>query len=389
MMVKNIRLREIYATNSKKTLELEIETEKGKVRSSVPIGTSKGTYEVAYLNTEEAKKKFLFIKNKFLLQNFKTQEEVDNFLHSIDPSEKFKEIGGNLALAISSAFLKAFAQQNNQEIFEFLSKGKKVELPRPICNIVGFKGYRDIEEYLLLPVHQISFRENIEKIMQAYFKIAEMIKQKDPSFNFTKDLESAWFTRLPMNDILKILTKVANELLLKIGLDFAASQMWDEKQYYVYSNNNFVFSSQEQLDFITNLAKKFPIIYLEDPFHENDFISFSVATRQLAPKMICGDDLLATNTKRLKGAIEMKSINAAIVKPNQIGTITDVINFVKLAKENKIFTIMSHRSGETEDTLICHLAVGLGCDYIKIGTSGDRIVKINEMIRIEELLQNI
>jgi enolase len=392
MRIRRIKLREIFATNSRKTLEIEIETTKGRVRSSVPMGTSKGSYEVRYLKTEEAKKKFLFIKNRFILQEFDSVQEVDNLLRRIDPSDNFKEIGGNLALAISSGFLKAFALNEGLEIFEYLLKNllkkEKVRMPRPICNVIGFKGQRDVEEYLLLPVHQNTFKENIEKIMNAYFKIRELLKNRDPSFTFTKDLESAWFTRLPMNEILKILTKISNEFLLKMGLDFAASHMWDEKRYYVYSHNNFVFSTQDQLEFIINLAKKFPIIYFEDPFREDDFISFSVATKRLAPKMICGDDLLVTNIKRLKDAIDVKAVNAVIVKPNQVGTISDTINFVKLAQENKIITIMSHRSGETEDTLICHLAVGLGCDYVKFGTSGERTAKINELLRIEEKLMS-
>mgnify|MGYP001773261012 CR=1 FL=1 len=385
MRVKRIKLREIFATNSKKTLEIELETEKVRVRSSVPLGTSKGKFEALYLSTSEAASKFVFIKNKFLSQNFNSQEEVDDFLHSLDRTENFSEIGANLALAISSAFLKAFAAENHQEVFEFLSK-EKAKMPRPICNIVGFKGSGDVEEYLLLPVHQTSFRENMEKIMQAYLKVAELLKIRDPSFSFTKDLESAWFTRLSLIEILKILTKVSNEFLLKIGLDFAASHMWDGKQYYSYSMNNYIFSTQDQLNFVISLARKFPIFYIEDPFNQEDFVSFSVANKQLSPKLICGDDLLATNVKRLKDAIDLKAISSAIVKPNQIGTISDTIKFVKLAKENKIFTIMSHRSAETDDNLICHLAVGLGCDYIKVGTSGERVSKINELLRIEEIL---
>jgi enolase len=126
---------------------------------------------------------------------------------------------------------------------------------------------------------------------------------------------------------------------------------------------------------------------LEDPFHEDDFNSFAKIKEKLKNVLVCGDDLLVTNINRLKIAIKNNSINAAIVKPNQIGTITDTIKFVKEAKKNNIATIMSHRSGETEDSLICHLAVGLNCDYVKFGISGERVIKINEMIRIEEKIQ--
>lgn len=141
------------------------------------------------------------------------------------------------------------------------------------------------------------------------------------------------------------------------------------------------------MSLVSKLAKEYPIIFIEDPLNETDFSNFSLLTHQLQPRVICGDDLYASSLKRLKDGIDFKATNGIIIKPNQIGTMTDVIKLVKEAKKNKLVTVMSHRSGETEDNLICHLAVGLGCDYIKLGISGERAVKINEMIRIEEKLK--
>jgi enolase len=142
------------------------------------------------------------------------------------------------------------------------------------------------------------------------------------------------------------------------------------------------------LNFVTDLAKRFPIVYVEDPFEEDDFVSHSTLTHRLSDRniLVCGDDLYATNPYRLQKGIEYKSTNAVIVKPNQAGTITDTFKFVEEAKKNGLKTVVSHRSGETEDTLICHLAVGLACDYVKLGISGERTTKINEMIRIEEAM---
>jgi enolase len=182
------------------------------------------------------------------------------------------------------------------------------------------------------------------------------------------------------------MAKVANENLLKLGIDFAASQLWDGTRYYVYRYSNKVLNTREQMNLVIKLAKEYPIIFIEDPLNETDFSNFSILTHELQPRIICGDDLYATNLKRLKDGIDFKATNGIIVKPNQIGTITDVINLVKEARKNNLVTVMSHRSGDTEDNLICHLAVGLGCDYIKLGISGERTVKINEMIRIEEKL---
>jgi enolase len=193
-------------------------------------------------------------------------------------------------------------------------------------------------------------------------------------------------TNLSFEEILKMMTKVANEHLLKLGIDFAASELWDGSRYYVYRYANKLLSVHDQLRFIKELVRTYPIIYLEDPFNEDDFVSFSVLTHEIQPRMVVGDDLYSTNLKRFKDGLDFKATNAVIIKPNQVGTITDTIDVIKEAKKNKVITVVSHRSGETEDTLICHLAVGLGCDYIKLGISGERATKINEIIRIEERL---
>jgi enolase len=387
MRVRKLEIREIFATNSRKTLEVDLETDKAKVRSSVPMGTSRGKHEVVYLPTDVAVRKFNIIRTHFTSEQFSDQKDVDDTLHLIDKSKDFREIGGNVALAISSAFLKAFAAEEGKEVFEFLG-GKA--MPKPLCNVIGgWKGNRsDIQEFLLLPVHQRSFLDSVEKISNAYLKIGEILAKEDPLFSYGRNVESAWVTTLPLEEALKILTKVANEYLLKIGLDVAASQLWDGNRYYVYPYSNRILNWREQVDFMVELARNYPIIFLEDPFHEDDFVSFSTLTSMLSGKLVCADDLYATNIERLKHGLDFKAANAVIVKPSQIGTVSGVTEFVKRAKENKLITVMSHRSGETEDTLICHLAVGLGCDYVKLGIGGERTVKINEMIRIEEKLKS-
>jgi enolase len=250
----------------------------------------------------------------------------------------------------------------------------------------GWKGQSDIQEYLLLPVHQESFSESIEKIANAYLQLGAEIKKIDKSFSFGKNIESAWLTSLHPEKILGLLSKFTDENL-KIGLDMAASQIWDG-MHYTYSNGEKL-TTTEQLLFVFDLTERYPIVYVEDPFHEDDFTSFSALTSRLENKLVVGDDLYASNPSRFKNGIDMKATNAMIIKPNQIGTISDVIELVKLAKKNKVATIISHRSGETDDALICHLACGLNCDFIKLGIAGERIFKINEMIRIEESLKKI
>jgi enolase len=386
MRVKRLEIRRIFSTNSRETLEVELETADVKVRASVPMGTSRGKHEVIYLPTDVAIRKFYIIRRHFTSEEFYEQKDVDDTLHIVDKTKDFREIGGNVALAISSAFLKAFAAEAGKPVFEYLG-GKS--MPKPLCNVLGgWKGNRsDIQEFLLMPVHQKSFADSVEKISSAYLQLGELLEKVDPLFNYGRNVESGWISSLPLEDVLKLLTKVANEYLLKIGLDVAASQLWDGNQYYVYTYSNRVLNWREQVDFMVELTRNYPILYLEDPFHEDDFISFSTLTSMLPGKIVCGDDLFVTNVERLRQGLEFKACNAAIVKPSQVGTITDVIEFVKKAKSEKMLTVLSHRSGETEDTLMCHLAVGLGCDYIKLGTSGERTVKINEMLRIEEAMK--
>jgi enolase len=398
MLVRNIRIREILATNSRKTIEVELETDKGSVRSSVPMGTSTGSYEARQLTTEEVIRKFLMIRPYFTNHNFVDQKDLDFQLHAVDKTQDFRDIGGNLALAISSVFLKAFAAQAQMETFEFLAdqyklKNKtddKSKLPKPLCNVIGGwagTGASDIQEFLLMPVHQNSFKANILKIADAYQDIADALQKADSSFKFAKNYESAWVTSLNVEKILSLMTTIAKKNLLSIGLDVAASNLWDGDSY-VYANSGLKLGRTEQISFIEDLVSRYPVSYIEDPFHEDDYIAFSTLNTRLAGKnkLVCGDDLYATNAARLSQGIAMKATNAVIIKPNQVGTITDTIKTVEEAKSHNVVCVLSHRSGETEDTLMCHLAVGLGCEYIKLGISGERTVKINEMLRIEEKL---
>jgi enolase len=170
--------------------------------------------------------------------------------------------------------------------------------------------------------------------------------------------------------------------MLRIGLDFAASQLWDGKSYSYPSGERL--GKSQQLSYVEDLVRRYPIAYVEDPFHEDDFVSFSVLTHRISPKLVCGDDLFSTNLGRLRKGIEHKAANAILLKPNQIGTITDVMRVAEEAKKAGMVRVFSHRSGETEDVLICHLAVGLGCECVKFGIGGERVVKLNEMLRIEE-----
>ncbi len=389
MYVKDIKIRKILASNAQFTLELEIKTDKGKVRASVPIGTSKGKFEAFSLPVNKAIETFSFIKRHFLRLSFDSIEDVDELLKILDKTGNFRKIGGNLALAISSAFLKAFALQEEKKVFEYIAEMAKTKpsIPKPICNVIGggkHGGKTEIQEFHLLAIHQTSFLESVEAISKAYLEIAKELERKDSSFLHSRNLESAWVTNLNYQEILEILSKFC-DTSIKIGLDFAASHFWDGN-FYQYKSLNTKLNPQEQLSFVHNLVKTFPIYFIEDPFHENDFVSFASLTSLLPNKLVCGDDLYTTSLERLKQGLDIKATNCVLIKPNQVGTISDTIEFFKLAKKNNLKTVFSHRSAETEDTLICHLAIGLGADFVKFGIGGERALKLNEIIRTEEEL---
>ncbi|MCD6371907.1 MAG: enolase [Candidatus Aenigmarchaeota archaeon] len=390
MKVEKIKARKILASNVKFTLEIELQTSKGKVRSSVPLGTSKSKHEVFFHEVERALFVIKNVRRYFEKNEFEDQKDVDRTLRIIDKTENFKEIGGNVALGISSAFLKAFSLENSMEVYEYISHLYKLKpkIPKPLSNVIGggkHGGGTDFQEFHLFPLHQQSFLESISKLSEFYWKIAKKLEKIDPLFSFGRNLESAWVTSLRLNKILELLSEFSDENW-RIGIDVAASNLWNGK-FYVYEKEGLRLITQEQISFLSTLLNSNPISYVEDPFEENDFVSFSTLKSLHPRKLICGDDLYATNLRRLKHGLEIKSTNSVLVKPNQIGTITDTIEFIRLAKKNGLKCIISHRSAETEDVLICHLGVGSGCDFAKVGIAGERTVKLNEFLRIEERLR--
>lgn len=427
MLVRGLRIRKILATNAQPTIEVELKTKAGEVRAAVPMGTSRGSHEAFALPVDDAIRKFALILRHFKTEQFYEQSEVDALLHAIDKSSDFREIGGNTALAISSAFLKGFALEKGLEPFEYVyamaaQKAKedadramqalpeqkqrpRITMPLPLCNVVGGwkgragAGQSDIQEFMLMPVSQSSFAGSVANIARAYAEMGDALADADAGFTYGRNLEAAWTTKLGIGQILKLLTPIAGNRMLKLGLDLAASNLWNGRQY-AYTQGVFHITDSgdirmeeklirtEQLDFVEELTRRFPVAYVEDPFEEEDFVSFGALTHRLAGRgvLVAGDDLYATNAGRLQQGIDAKASNAAIVKPNQCGTISDTAAFVALAKKAGVRTVMSHRSGETEDTLVAHLAVGLGCDYVKFGIGGERASKLNELVRIEEKL---
>jgi enolase len=253
------------------------------------------------------------------------------------------------------------------------------------------KGTPDIQEFLALPTKCSTFREAFEANINVHRKVGELLKKKVPTFTGGKGDEGAWAPQLGDEKALEVVVEAAERVSeemgvnVRVGLDVAASSFWDpKKRRYLYVAEGRTLGDGDQVDYILKLVKKYRLVYVEDPVHEDDFEGFAELTKKVKGCIICGDDLFVTNKKKLECGIRVKAANAIIIKPNQVGTITDAYETLELAKRSGVTPVLSHRSGETCDCHLAHLAVGFGCPIIKTGVlGGERAAKLNELIRIE------
>jgi len=360
MRIEDINIREVLTTNLQKTVEVEIKTKKGISHSIAPINKN-GIYRIRSLSFEEMTKKFLEIKRHFVNQTFDDIKEVDRFLHTLDISVDFREIGGNLAFAISTAFLKAFARWDGIKVFEYLSK--KPHLPAPICVMADKKKTEtDFKELMVYPVQQKMFSKAVMKIVDVYDKL-----------EFDKNMTN--------EKVLRAIADVTTKNSLQLGINFGAGDMWNSRRYTYSTGENLI--PQEQLLLVQDIAKNYPVGYIEDPFHEDDFISFATLTHRMPTRLVVGNELYSNNHERFKTGIELKSASGINISPSRMGTISDILDLVEKAKEHKVTAIISC---EMDDKLISNLAVGIGFDYIKLGMDSTSVNRMNELIRMESKL---
>ena len=411
-IISRVRGRMVLDSRGNPTIEVEVRTLGGGFgRAIAPAGASKGKWEAVERRDTEDKRfggkgvySAVRIVNKVLAPmlrglDSRRQRRIDMMMISKDGTENKSKLGANTIIATSLAVAKAAANTYGLPLFQYLGGYYAKELPYPLGNVLsGGKHTRgkgpEIQEFLILPVGAPSFFEAQKANTLVHKKVEKALEKKDKFFTGGKSDEGAWTCSLSNEEALEVVAKaceeVSNEIGFecKLGLDVAASTFWNnKKKRYVYRNGKRSLDSGEQLEYILNLIKTYDLIYVEDPFHENDFKSFAELTKKVKSCLICGDDLFVTNLKRLKKGIKLGSANAVIIKVNQIGTLTDAWETVRMAKEAGYVPVVSHRSGDTVDNHIAHLAVGLSCPIIKTGVvEGARIAKLNELIRIEEML---
>jgi enolase len=402
-IIEDVIARRVFNSRGEETIEVDIVTASGFGRASAPAGKSRGKSEVAYYpqgGVDQAVKKVEeLVAPEIVGLNADFQEEIDRTLHEIDGSKDFRVIGGNSAFAISVANAEAAANSCGSLLFQHLGGTLADELPYPLGNSMSGGQHThgkspDIQEFLVFPQGAESFFEAASANVRVHRIVGDILRKQDKLFNEGKSDEGAWVANVGNSEALEILSRACEEVSSEqgfecaLGIDVAASCLWDGKQKkYVYEREKTKRESGEQLDFILSLINKYHLAYVEDPFHEEDFNSFHELTEKAKNCVICGDDLFTTNDERLSRGIKAQAANAIIIKVNQVGTLTDALETVEMARKNGYVPIMAHRSGDSCDWHIAHLAVAFKCPVIKAGiVEGARIAKINELIRVEEFL---
>jgi len=387
VVIKKVSAKKIPDSRGEKTILISINTNAGKFSASSPTGKSTGKYETnPYKKSLE---KDIETLKKF--SDYFSDEIIDNF-HDLRRIEDIVEghAGANTLFALESAILKALAKEKKKQIWQVINPELlktntkfKAKFPRLVGNSIGggkhSKGKKpDFQEFLLIPKTN-SVKDAFELLKTRKKEIPYFLRRKDEKFQNRKNDEDAWETSLNDKDILDIL----KNLKIPLGADIAASSFYKRKKY-TYCNPMLQRTKEEQLAYISNIIKNYSLAYVEDPFDEEDFESHSALLKKNPDALIVGDDLTTTSCKRLKKAIEHKSINAIIVKPNQNGSLIEVARVCELAKKNNIAIVFSHRSGETEEDILADLAFGFQADFFKSGITGKgRGVKIRRLIEIE------
>jgi enolase len=402
-VIEDVMARKLFNSRGQETIEVDIVTADGFGRAAAPAGASKGKAEViSYpkggVDAAIAKLEELIVP-ELIGMDAGEQNDIDALLHEIDGTENFGNVGGNTVFAISVANAEAAATSYDLPLFQYLSGYLANELPYPLGNVLGGGKHvlgktTDIQEYLVIPLRAPSFAEAAKANIMVHQKIGALLRKADQNFTGGRGDEGAWAPNIKNEEALKIVVKACEEVSeemgieCRAGLDIAASSFWNPKEnVYVYSREGTKRDAGEQLEFMLRLIEDYKLAYVEDPFDEDDFESFAELTKKVKNCLICGDDLFVTNRERLSQGIKMCAGNALIVKTNQVGTLTDAWETTRLAKRAGYVPVMSHRSGETTDTHIAHLAIAFSCPVIKTGVlNGERVAKINELIRIEENL---
>lgn len=415
-LITKIHARQILDSRGNPTVEVDVYSNNVMARAQVPSGASTGAFEAVELRDND-KRKYggksvlnavnnvnTIISKELTGKNVFNQKQIDQIMIDLDGTPNKSKLGANAILGVSLACAKLGAKLKGQPLYEYLGNTNSYVMPVPMMNIINGGKHADnnvnIQEFMIMPVGAKNFTEGLRMCAEVYHSLKSVLKSQGyqtavgdeggfaPNFSSDEDafknillaIEKAGYT--PSTDF-------------KLAVDVAGTEMFDEAKkigkdgYYYFWKTNQLYSQKEMIDYWADMIKKYPICSIEDPLGEEDWIGWQEMTKKLGKKIqLVGDDLFVTNTERLNKGIQNRCANSILIKVNQIGTLTETISAINLAKANGYTTIISHRSGETEDTTIADLAVALNCGQIKSGAPcrTDRVAKYNQLLRIEEEL---
>ena len=406
-VIKKVKARQVFDSRGFPTVEAEVILADGSIgQSIVPSGASTGSYEAHELrdkSNEYLNKGVLSaveninseINNTVNGLSTFEQKKIDNLLIKLDGTDNKKRLGANAILAVSIANAKAAANSDKTSLFKYLGGNNKNKLPFPMLNIINGGAHANnslqIQEFMIRPDGGKSFYDCLRMSFLVIQNLKDELKLK--KFNTNLGDEGGFAPSFNSDEIaIEYIIKAIKKAGLKIGrdinicLDVAANELYVSGKYKIKENNKPV-PADELINYYKSLCNKYPIVSIEDPVFEDDWNVWKKLTRELGKKVqIVGDDLFVTNLKRLKKGVKELAANAILIKPNQIGTVTETLEVINFAKKNKFNTIISHRSGDSEDTFIADLAVATESSQIKTGSlaRSERVSKYNRLLRIEE-----
>ncbi|WP_395463424.1 phosphopyruvate hydratase [Wolbachia endosymbiont of Cantharis cryptica] len=407
-IINNVLAREILDSRGYPTVEVEIELCDGAIgRASVPSGASTGKLEALELKDQDEKRycgkgvlKAIqavngIIADEIIGMDATNQGAIDKALIELDGTKNKSKLGANATLGVSLAIVKAAANSFKMPLYRYLGGEQASVMPVPLINIINGGVHADnkldFQEFMILPVGAEAFGEAVRMSVEVFHNLRSILKKKGYSTNvgdeggFAPNIKN---TTEALDLIIHAIESAGYSMQnhFALGLDVASSTFYENK---IYKFENKELTSEELIEYYCDLVEKYPIISIEDAMSEDDYEGWKLLTAKLESKVqLVGDDLFVTNCELIRKGIEEKMANAVLIKPNQIGTLTETFNAIEMAKSNGYKAVISHRSGETEDTTISHIAVASNCGQIKTGSlsRSDRLAKYNELMRIQSTL---
>lgn len=410
MKIKEIRARQILDSRGNPTVEADVLLEDGSLgRATVPSGASVGKHEAHELrDNDQAKYGGMgvekavanvndIIAHDLIGQEAENQQIIDDRMVALDGTKNKEKLGANSILAVSMATIRATAITNNKELFAYIGNSKACTLPLPMMNIINggkhANNSTDFQEIMIAPIGANDFKQAMQIGLEIYYALKDIIKKNnlmttvgDEGGFAVPNITNDQAVTLIVQAIQKAGYKPKQDVA--IALDLAASSFYNNGFYELKSENSKLGTAQ-MISKVVNLVKSYPIYSIEDPLHDDDWDGYAELTAQIGSTVqIVGDDLFVTDNERLRHGIENKCANAILIKLNQIGTVSETMNCIEYAKQNGFASIVSHRSGDTTDTFIADLVVGMGTGQIKTGAPArsERTAKYNQLLRIEESL---